>query len=138
MANKENMAAFVQELRTTQTPQTRGYLNVVRTTCAHSTVGRCCLGVACDMVPNLAKKQITVWCPSCSMDMEIMVYGKEEADAVLPEEAMEWLGVSVTVPTITAPEWEGGHGIGATFGNDTLEMTFAELGDGFAQEYLDQ
>lgn len=137
MVNKENMTAYVANLRTTEIPQTWGYLSVLEG-CEHVPMGMCCLGILADMVPEI-KKTVGDWdkCATCDAPLVIMQYGEEENASVLPAEALEWAGLSSTVPDLHAPlEALEGTWAPATYLNDARRMPFREIGDAFAETFL--
>ncbi len=129
---KQNMAAFVRVLRTTDLPQTEAYLNIVEGCgCPWMRQGMCCLGVACEQVPDLSKRTEQGMCSSCARPFTYMVYGKSSV-AGLPEEAKEFFGLTEEFPTVI----HAGRSKRAHQLNDNLRLPFKVIGDAFDRAYL--
>lgn len=133
--NVENIKMLVGVLRTTDLPQTQGYLNVVSTECECSDrtpVGMCCLGVACEQVPGLAKKIVQRKCSFCEASLAVVSYGADvEQVGVLPVEAQDFYEF-FSIPQV----WYKGRDEDVTTLNDKYGVPFKEIGDAFARTYL--
>jgi hypothetical protein len=138
---KQRVAEFVEVLRTTDKPQTTGYLNVTESacTCGHQPVGMCCLGIATDRVPDITKESRGSQCSQCGGLFTYVVYGGDErrdgSYGCLPPVALEFYGFVHDLPAVKA---EDGRETGAHVLNDNYRKPFKVIGDAFARQYLDE
>lgn len=134
---KQNLRDFVEELRTTDKPQTTGYLNVTESacTCGHQPVGMCCLGIATDRVPDIARVARKSQCPQCDGLFTYMSYGAELNYGCLPNEAEKFYGFTSDLPWV---KLQSGKECGAHYMNDHQKAPFKVIGDAFARQYLDE
>lgn len=136
--NIENITTLVEVLRTTDLPQARGYLNVVTSACEctdalGAKVGMCCLGIACEQVPGIAKEIVQRDCLFCGADIEVMAYGSGVSEtAILPPEAQDFYGFDSNAPLVY---YKGSEESAVTL-NDSYRKPFTVIGDAFASMYL--
>ena len=110
----EHRRAWIDALRSGEYPQTKFRLVVVKSSDPDQPVGYCCLGVACDlygMVPTTVEAGRT------------LLKSFDGADAVLPNEVQEWLGLADNNPTVGGRSLTSMNDNGATFADiaDHLE-----------------
>lgn len=134
---KQRVAEFVAELRTTDKPQTTGYLNIIESacTCGHKPVGMCCLGVATERVPGIVKVTQGEVCSRCDQPFRYVEYGDDAHYGRLPAEAEEFYGFDDSLPIVRD---HVGAVCRAHVMNDTWEKPFKVIGDAFARQYLDE
>lgn len=129
--NKENIAKWVQALRSGEFLQGKGRLCKIETTADGQPLRRyCCLGVACEVAMENG-----VELPKMVSDGTVS-YGGSLGH--LPIEVQRWLGIAFEDPQVTLSPNGVDYPVkyGLVHVNDHLELTFAQIADAIEAKYL--
>lgn len=132
--NKERVALWVNELRTTTIPQGRNYLTCVDE--YGNITAACCLGIASELarkhLPTLSVK--TAFREDNAGHMNrIRTY--DDAPLVLPEKVSDWFGFEYGDPSVAVA---GMPSMACSALNDTQRWTFHQIADALEATYLQE
>lgn len=124
--NKANILRWVEALESGEYQQGVGYLH------DHQDNLFCCLGVACDLAYRDGAVTKYTSEDEVSQPSYVTRYGKSELATVLPDEVVEWLGLSCQNPEVDTDDSR----VELTHLNDGWGLSFQQIAEYIRREYL--
>jgi hypothetical protein len=125
MANEENVQKWIDALRSDEFKQGKGALRLEE----DGEVFHCCLGVACELYRRENPEEVGDWRPTVEFGQ---TFGILDADAVLPDEVRDWLGLDDRNPEVHFADED----FALALVNDTMRADFKRIADLIQSTYL--